>query len=72
MLDWMNSNKVSDMATSSLWDILRPMLGEEANLPRFTQVKRLLDKYTTKHVQRIELCPNDCIAYWNSKYLPTR
>ena len=35
-----------------------------------SQIKSLLRLGEMEHVQRIDVCPNDCIAYWDSKYLP--
>lgn len=36
----------------------------------FFQIKNLLKNGELEHMQRIDVCPNDCIAYWDSKYLP--
>ena len=40
------------------------------SLPTFAAVKGMLKDAEAKYVRRIDLCPNDCIAYWNSKHLP--
>lgn len=39
-------------------------------LKTFWKVKEILKKHEQNAVVRISICPNDCIAYWNSTYLP--
>ena len=33
-------------------------------------LKTVMKKFEAGAVQRIDVCPNDCIAYWDSTYLP--
>ena len=35
-----------------------------------SQVKKRLRKAELEHVQRIDICVNDCVAFWDSKHLP--
>lgn len=69
-LDWMCVNKVTDKTAQDMWARQKLYLPEDVNLPSFPWIKRLLERSQHQLVQRIELCPNDCVAYWDSKYLP--
>ena len=70
-LDWMASHKTTDSSASQMWMLFNALLPENVRLPTFWWVKRLLRNNERKFVVRIEICPNDCIAYWNSKHLST-
>jgi hypothetical protein len=35
----------------------------------YTQVRDILKKSETAHVQRLDVCRNDCIVYWDSVHL---
>ena len=48
------------------------MLPPETELKTFYQVKSILKKYEAGTLQRISICPNDCIAYWDSSFLPDK
>ena len=48
------------------------MMPKETPMKTFWQVKTILRNYEAKSVVRISLCPNDCIAYWDSTHLPIR
>ena len=71
VLDWMSVHKVTDSAARDMWRICKMMLpaGARKDYPSWWTVKGLLRKYEVKAMERIDLCPNDCIAYWDSKNL---
>jgi hypothetical protein len=71
LLDWMATHKITDAASSDLWTLVTMLLPEGCDPITFNQVKLALKGAELKYVQRIELCPNDHVAFWNSKYLPT-
>ena len=70
VLDWVASKKVTDAAAAMMWEIVQLMLPEGADVASWPQIKAALRKAETGMVERIELCPNDCVAYWDSKSLP--
>ena len=70
MLDWMTSHKSTDSSAKDMWALLGMLLPADADLPTFTRVKKILIKAEATYSQRIDICPNDCIAYWDSKHLP--
>lgn len=49
---------------------VNPTHALQVTLRTFSVVKHMLKAAETKYVKRIDLCPNDCIAYWDSEYLP--
>lgn len=53
-----------------VWHMLTACLPAEAALPSFYRIKSLLRRHEGACLTRIEVCPNDCIAYWNSEMLP--
>ena len=69
LLDWMSSQKVSDAAARAVWSMVSALLPEDAEMPSFYSVKQRLRKYEDQAVRRIEICPNDCIAYYNTEHL---
>jgi hypothetical protein len=69
VLDWISSKKITDAAASMMWDIVVLMMPAEVNVPTWNQIKRALRQAEAGMVERIDICPNDCIAYYNSKCL---
>jgi hypothetical protein len=70
VLDWIASKKVTDAAAEMMWEIVTLMMPEDAEVASWHQIKGALRKAEKGLCQRIEMCPNDCIAYWDSKHLP--
>jgi hypothetical protein len=66
LLDWMCSFKVTDRSAKSAWDMAKAMLPTGASLRSFWSVKRVLSKAEDDFCERIETCPNDCVAFWCS------
>jgi hypothetical protein len=73
LLDWMCTHKVADSAARDVWSLVRSAVPAHigANTPTFWKVKRILSKVQTQYVQRIDVCPNDCVAFWDSTHLTT-
>jgi hypothetical protein len=70
VLDWMSSHKGSDRSAEDLYDICKMMMPPSAFAKTFRQIKYCIEKYTAAVVEVVHVCPNDCIAYWDSSYLP--
>ena len=68
-LDWMCKHKLTDSAAKDLWTLMSTFMPEGVDLPAFHVLKQVLSKSELKYVQRLDLCPNDCIVYWDSKHL---
>lgn len=71
LLDYVSAHKATDSGTKDLWDLVRMLVPSGVSLPTWASVKHLLEKVDLKYCKRIEICKNDCIAYWNSTWLPT-
>ena len=71
LLDWMCTHKVTDACARDLWRLVSMLLPEGVDMVTFDTVKGILQRVQHKYVQRIEICPNDCIAFWDSRHLPT-
>jgi hypothetical protein len=72
MLDWMNSNKCTDTSSKDMWKRLKLFLPSHVDASTFNHAKGLVQKHQAMHIQRIEMCQNDCIAYWDCKNIPER
>jgi hypothetical protein len=70
LLDWMTSHKVTDSAARDIWKVVKMLLPPNVKPKSVDQVKAILDKFEASTVERIDVCPNDCVAYWDSKHLP--
>jgi hypothetical protein len=65
----MTTNKASDVSSKDMWLRLRLFL-PGVNTSTFDTAKNLVKKHKDMCIQRIEICKNDCIAYWNCKHIP--
>lgn len=70
LLEHMSTRKSTDVSTRDLWSLVNLLLPEGVDLPAFDKAKKILRSIEHKYVQRIELCANDCIAFWDSRWLP--
>jgi hypothetical protein len=70
LLDWMQSHKITDSAAKDIWGLLVGILPQNCDMQTFYAVKEKLRHHQLQAMQVIEICPNDCIAYWNSSHLP--
>lgn len=69
-LDWMSANKTTDAAAGSVWGLLSACTPGGTKLPTFRAIKRMLVKNKDRIVRRIDICRNDCIAFYDTKHLP--
>lgn len=69
LLDWMCSHKATDESAKSVWSILQACMPAEAELPTFEAVRMSLRRHEDKFVKRIEICPNDCVAFYDTHSL---
>ena len=71
LLDWMCTHKVTDACADHMWSLVKTVIPGEVDVDTWRKVKRLLTTHEARYCLRIEVCVNDCVAYWNSKNLPT-
>jgi hypothetical protein len=72
MLDWICTHKITDTASGDLWNRLRLIVPEGVDTSTFDHAKGIVTKYKDLNVQRIDLCVNDCIAFWDCKNIPEK
>ena len=70
MLDWMHCHKVTDVAASSVWDLLAACMGPQCTSSRFAEAKAVLLKHYDAYVLRVDICVNDCVAFYDVRNLP--
>ena len=70
-IDWMCTNKVTDAAAQDMWSLLHLILPPVSRimLKTWWQLKRSLKDFEPEISERVDVCVNDCIAYWNSKHM---
>jgi len=61
ILDWMHANKGTATSAEYLWSVCKLLAPEEATVPSFWTIKRILQSVEGGYCQRIDCCPNDCI-----------
>lgn len=71
LLDWIHSHKTTDKSAMDVWQLCQLLVPGGVDLPTFHTVKNVLKRAETKFVQRIDVCINECVAFWDSKHLPT-
>ena len=71
LLDLLCAHKLTDSAAEDMWNVVKMLLPPDVDAKSFRTVKKILDDHRDKTVVRIDVCPNDCVAYWDSTYLAT-
>jgi len=66
--EWMFAFKVSDACAKGVYMFLKTLLPANANIGAWPQLKRVLETVTDSTSTQIDLCPNDCIAYYDCKH----
>ena len=66
--EWMFAFKVSDACAKAVYLLLKTILPENANIGQWPQLKRTLEAVTDSTCTEIDICPNDCIAYYDCKH----
>ena len=69
-LDWLSSYKLTDKAAEDIWSLLLALTPEDSGLPTWHTMKGWLKRSESTVCTRIDVCPNDCIAYYNSVNFP--
>ena len=70
-LDWMSAHKITDSAAKALWALLCILLPVDVKMPGFVHIKSILTKAEGRYCKRYDICPNDCVAYYDSQHLAT-
>ena len=66
--EWMFAFKVKDTCAKAVYLLLKTLLPENANIGTWPRLKRLLEAVTDSTSIEIDLCPNDCIAFYDCKH----
>ena len=72
LLDWASAHKVSDKAISGAWRIARLLVsssGTRSRMRSWDSIKKVLRQFEEHTMKTIDICPNDCVAFWNSEHL---
>ena len=70
MLDWMHCNKVTDESAKDMWTRLRHIMFPLISLGSFYRAKALVKQCYDKYAQRIDICVQDCVAFYDCKHAP--
>jgi hypothetical protein len=65
ILDWIACRKVTDTAAAGVWEIVQLLMPEGANVPSWGQIKRALRAAENDNVIRVDVCVNDCVAFYD-------
>lgn len=70
LIDLISAHKLTDSSAVDIWNVIRMLLPPEVDVKTFTQVKYILNQHHDRTRVLIDVCANDCIAYWDSTFLP--
>jgi hypothetical protein len=66
--EWMGTTKVADAAAKGVYKILSVVMPSDANGGSWTTAQKMLKAIYENSVVAVDICPNDCIAYYNCKH----
>jgi hypothetical protein len=66
--EWMNAHKVTDACAKSVYTLLSTLLPADANGGSWAGAQKLLKAIYDRSVVSVQLCPNDCVAFYNCKH----
>jgi hypothetical protein len=66
--EWMTAHTVTDACARGVYTILNAMVPPGSNSGTWTHAKQLLENIHEQRVLPVDLCPNDCIAYYDCKH----
>jgi hypothetical protein len=66
--EWMAAHKVTDASARAVHGLLRLLLPKNNSFPAWTTLKNMLEQVHKNYVIIVDLCPNNCIAYWDPKH----
>ena len=72
ILDWIAWRKVTDTAAAGVWEIVQLLMPEGANVPSWGQIKRALRAAEKDNLIRVDVCVNDCVAFYDSTGVYTK
>lgn len=70
LLDWMCATKATDECAKGIWTIIEACLPADVQWPTFRQVRASVFMAEGRFARRIDICPNDCVAYVDTLNLP--
>ena len=66
--EWMGGHTVTDASAQAVCGILTLLLPKDHSFPAFHELKKMLQQVHKNNVVKVDLCPNDCIAFHNAKH----
>jgi hypothetical protein len=66
--EWMAAHKVADTSAQAVHGLLLLLLPTDHNFPNWRYLKNLLKKVHANNVVAVDICPNDCIAFYNARH----
>jgi len=66
--EWMSAHKVTDACAKSAYALLSALLPADANGGSWGTARKMLEAIYDQSVVCVDLCPNDCIAYYDCKH----
>jgi hypothetical protein len=66
--EWMSSHIVTDVCAQAVHGLLSLLLPKDHTFPNWTHLKNMLERVHKNNVVVVDLCPNDCMAYYDGKH----
>jgi hypothetical protein len=66
--EWMTTYTVTDACAKGAYTIFRAMVPPNSNSGTWAQAKSLLENIHEQRVIPVDLCPNDCIAFYDCQH----
>jgi hypothetical protein len=66
--EWMGTYKVTDVCAKAAYTLLSTLIPKGANGGSWATAQRMLQAIYDQSVVAIDICPNDCIAYYDCKH----
>jgi hypothetical protein len=66
--EWMGTHKVTDACAKAVYTLLSTLLPTDANGGTWGIARKMLNAIYDQTVQTIEICPNDCVAFYDCKH----
>lgn len=66
--EWMHAHKVTDACAKSVYTLLTTILPENANAGSWNTAKALLEGVYNRTIMTVDICPNDCMAYYDCRH----
>ena len=66
--EWMSTQKVTDACSKNVYNLLHLLLPADADTPKWSRLKTMLEHVFNQNVIAVDICPNDCISYVDAKH----